>query len=98
MNEAVSKKEQELAAKQQELEKELETIRASLAAAQAERDEVVTSIGSKEAQWKQARPPLGPPGAVYESMTLCLFFFFLLNSTGERWCSGCSDCRAQVTT
>ena len=53
MNEAVSKKEQELAAKQQELEKELEAIRASLAAAQSERDEAVSSIDSKEAQWKK---------------------------------------------
>lgn len=53
MNEAVSKKEQELAAKQQELEKELEAIRATLAAAQSERDEAVSSIDSKEAQWKK---------------------------------------------
>lgn len=57
LKEAVSKKELELAATQQELEKELETCRASLAAAQAERDEAVASIESKEAQWKQVGPP-----------------------------------------
>ncbi|KAF9993676.1 hypothetical protein BGZ65_010758, partial [Modicella reniformis] len=48
--EALAKKEEELSAKQNELEKELETLRVSFVVTQRERDEVLAASDSKEAK------------------------------------------------
>ena len=53
LNEALVKKEEELSHQHQELEKELETLRSSLATAQQERDETVKEAHLKETQWKE---------------------------------------------